>query len=378
MVQYFDWITGLFHGDLGESYLLHRSVASLIGDRLASTVELAVAASRPGRDPSGSDPGRARRSARRRPGSAPLIDFAQQPRSSACPSFLVGLGLILVFGIFNHLAARQRRGQCVCTTLPIGIQYLILPAVALALSPGRRRGPPGADRDAARSATRTSSISPSARGHPPARITFRHVLRNSLGTAVVAARRAVRQPARRRRGHRGDLHPQRPGPARRRRACRPRDFTALQVLILGAVLVAVVMQLCTEIGLAALDPRITPGRAPVIPSPPSTLAEAPPASARRRLNPTLARYLSAFRTPRGLIAASILGLLTLGRPARAGDLPGGYDQQGRDSLAGASLRHPFGTDEFGRDISHPQRLRPSHRPEPDLHRGARRHGRSAR
>src|SRR5947207_1211546 len=43
VVQYWDWISGLFRGDLGESYLLHRSVASLIGDRLNSTLELAAA-----------------------------------------------------------------------------------------------------------------------------------------------------------------------------------------------------------------------------------------------------------------------------------------------------------------------------------------------
>ena len=88
----------------------------------------------------------------------------------------------------------------------------------------------------------------------------------------------------------------------------------------------------------------------MIPSPPSALAEAPPASARRRLSPTLARYLTALRTPRGLVAASTLGLLTLGALLAPVIYPDGYDEQGRDSLAGASLRHPLGTDEFGRDL----------------------------
>src|SRR5437763_11974220 len=41
VVQYWDWISGLFRGDLGESYLQHRSVSSLIGDRIGSTVQLA-------------------------------------------------------------------------------------------------------------------------------------------------------------------------------------------------------------------------------------------------------------------------------------------------------------------------------------------------
>ncbi|MDW6064455.1 hypothetical protein SAZ11_49090 [Streptomyces sp. FXJ1.4098] len=32
----------MLHGDLGQSYRFHRSVASLIGDRLESTLELAL------------------------------------------------------------------------------------------------------------------------------------------------------------------------------------------------------------------------------------------------------------------------------------------------------------------------------------------------
>jgi peptide/nickel transport system permease protein len=38
-----------------------------------------------------------------------------------------------------------------------------------------------------------------------------------------------------------------------------RDFTVLQVLIVGAVFIAVACQLVTEIILAALDPRIRLG-----------------------------------------------------------------------------------------------------------------------
>ena len=38
-----------------------------------------------------------------------------------------------------------------------------------------------------------------------------------------------------------------------------RDFTVLQVLILGVVCVAVVCQIVTEVVLAALDPKIRLG-----------------------------------------------------------------------------------------------------------------------
>jgi peptide/nickel transport system permease protein len=70
----------------------------------------------------------------------------------------------------------------------------------------------------------------------------------------------------------------------------------------------------------------------------------------RRLNPTTARYLSAFRTPRGIIGLTLLGILVLAAVLAPVLFPGGYDQQGSASLTGMSAAHPFGLDEFGRDI----------------------------
>lgn len=72
--------------------------------------------------------------------------------------------------------------------------------------------------------------------------------------------------------------------------------------------------------------------------------------ATRRLNPTVARYLSAFRTPRGVIGLTMLGILVLAAVLAPVLFPGGYDQQGSTSLTGMSAAHPFGLDEFGRDI----------------------------
>lgn len=73
-------------------------------------------------------------------------------------------------------------------------------------------------------------------------------------------------------------------------------------------------------------------------------------SRTRRLNPTVARYLSALRTPRGIIGLTVLGLLVLAALLAPVLFPGGYDEQGSESLTGASAAHPFGLDEFGRDI----------------------------
>ncbi|MGW2048409.1 ABC transporter permease [Streptomyces sp. NPDC001858] len=75
-----------------------------------------------------------------------------------------------------------------------------------------------------------------------------------------------------------------------------------------------------------------------------------PLATRRRLNPTLGRYLSAFRTPRGIVGLTILLVMTLAALLAPLLFPGGYDQQGATTFAGPSAQHLFGTDEFGRDI----------------------------
>jgi peptide/nickel transport system permease protein len=44
MVQYFDWVGGVLHGDLGESIFYHEKVGSLIGKRLPITLNIGIAA----------------------------------------------------------------------------------------------------------------------------------------------------------------------------------------------------------------------------------------------------------------------------------------------------------------------------------------------
>ena len=72
--------------------------------------------------------------------------------------------------------------------------------------------------------------------------------------------------------------------------------------------------------------------------------------AERHGNPTLARYLSAFRTRRGVIGLVMLGILVVPALLAPVLFPGGYDEQGRGALAGMSGAHLFGVDEYGRDI----------------------------
>jgi peptide/nickel transport system permease protein len=88
------------------------------------------------------------------------------------------------------------------------------------------------------------------------------------------------------------------------------------------------------------------------PTVPSTTAIRAEQRRQRRLTPnaTMRRYLSAFRTGRGLTGLIILILMVLLAALAPVLFPGGYDQQSSDALSGPSLAHPFGTDELGRDI----------------------------
>ncbi|MEV0384878.1 ABC transporter permease [Nonomuraea sp. NPDC050643] len=253
VLQYWDWITGLLQGDLGQSYLLRRSVASLIGDRLMSTVELAVLATLLV-IVFGTVMGILVSSTGRRWVRA-VLDLVNS-FFIAVPSFLTALALILAFGVLNRWLPVS--GEVGFLEDPvIGFQFLILPAIALALPPA---GVVARLLQAEMLTARNEDYVDLAlsKGASPARITVRHVLRNSIGTAVVAVglqignllAGAVIIEAIFNRNGLGQLAVS---------SVQTRDFTVLQVLILGVVFVAVICQILTEVVLAALDPRIKLG-----------------------------------------------------------------------------------------------------------------------
>src|SRR4051794_20254798 len=240
VLQYFDWIVGVLHGNLGQSYVLHRSVASVIGDRIESTVELALAAALLV-VVFGTTLGVLAGSTKRRWARATL-DLVNS-FFIAVPSFLIGLVLILVFGVL-HRWLPVIGEVSVLDNPSFGIQYLILPAIALALAPAA----------VVARLLQTEMLSARnedyvdlavSKGASPSRITTRHVLRNSLGTAVVAVglqighllAGAVIIEAIFARNGLGQLAVS---------SVQTRDFTVLQVLILGVVFVAVLCQIFTE------------------------------------------------------------------------------------------------------------------------------------
>lgn len=252
-VQYFKWIGGVFHGDLGQSYVLKRPVSELIASRLDSTLELAILAAII-MIAVGVGLGML--------GGAPRSPFTRTVVSVfntvflATPPFLTGLLLILLLGFAIPILPISGETS-VLVNPEIGIQYLILPAVALAL--------PQAAVIARMLQTEMLTTRgedfvdlAKAKGVSPVRITQRHVLRNSFGSVVVViglrigeliAGAIVVESIFARNGL-GSLAVT---------AVQTRDYLVVQALVLGAVMIAVIIQLLSEVALAALDPRVRLG-----------------------------------------------------------------------------------------------------------------------
>ncbi|GGL76860.1 ABC transporter permease [Wenxinia marina] len=249
-VQFAEWVGQVATGDLGTSLISNRPVAQLIGARLGSTLELAVTATAlmivMGLG-LGILAGITRKGAPRA-----LLDGAISVLL-ATPPHVTGLILILIFGITWRLMPIT--GEVSVFDDPVrGFSYLIMPAFALAL--------PQAAMIARLVDARMAQVRQEefvdlavAKGVPPRRILLSHVLRNSLGTAVIAtgirigeilAGAVVIEAIFARQGL-GMLAVT---------SISSRDYEVVQIIVLFAVVIAVLVHFASEILLAALDPRI--------------------------------------------------------------------------------------------------------------------------
>lgn len=253
LLQYFDWVGGLFRGDLGNSLITSRPVSELISTRMESTLELAALATIL-MIIVGLGLGIAAGSSRTTVGRA-VLDVVTTI-FLATPPFLTGLILIVLLGIAWPVMPVS--GQVLMSEdFWVGLQYLILPAFALAI-------PQGALVARLLQTTMTATRNEDfvdlakAKGVPPRQVMRRHILRNSWGPAVVAiglrvgdlVAGAIVIEAIFARNGLGILAVS---------SVQSRDYFVLQALILGAVLIAVFIQLISEIILASLDPRIRLG-----------------------------------------------------------------------------------------------------------------------
>ncbi|RYH02515.1 ABC transporter permease [Salipiger sp. IMCC34102] len=250
LVQFGDWAGRIVTGDFGTSLISNRPVAQLIASRLSSTMELAIAATLL-MIVMGLGLGILAGSVRKG-GSRAAIDGTLSVLL-ATPPHVTGLILILILGISWRLLPIS--GEVSVFDDPVtGLTYLILPAFALAL--------PQAAMIARLIQARMSQVREEdfvdlakAKGVPPRRIAISHVLRNSLGTAVIVtgvrvgeilAGAVVIEAIFARQGL-GTLAVS---------AIQSRDYEVVQIIVLFAVVIAVVVHFLSEILLAALDPRI--------------------------------------------------------------------------------------------------------------------------
>jgi peptide/nickel transport system permease protein len=253
VAQYWHWIAGLIRGDLGGSFTTGRPVSELITDRIGSTLELAILAGVLFVF-IGFGLGLLRSTSR-----SPVVRSALDGVNSvllAAPPFLTGLLLILLLGIVFPVLPVS--GEVSILDNPnFGLQYLILPAVALALPQAAALA---RQLDTSMTATGREDFVDLARakGVRPGRIVLRHILRNSLGPPLVIiglrmgellAGAIVVEAIFGRHGL-GSLAVT---------SVQTRDYFVIQALIVFAVLIAAIIQLATEIGIAALDPRIRIG-----------------------------------------------------------------------------------------------------------------------
>ncbi|MFF9839686.1 ABC transporter permease [Streptomyces sp. NPDC013740] len=248
--QYAHWLGGLVTGDLGPSYAIGGQTADLIGDGLGATVELTLGALLFVVVLGGAF-GILGATARR-----PWLRGAVRIATTAAlavPPLVSGVLLVLLFAVL--LGVLPPGGRVPILTAPdLGVQYLLLPALCLALPSAAVLGrylKDGMERALTEDHIRTAT----AAGIAPRRILWRHALPGALPPVVTLLGMQT--------GHLlggavlveaifawpglGQLAEQ---------ALVRRDYPVVQDLLLLLVTVFVLVQLLTDLVHAWLDPRI--------------------------------------------------------------------------------------------------------------------------
>ncbi|MGW4378820.1 ABC transporter permease [Kitasatospora sp. NPDC004531] len=248
--QYLHWLGQVLTGDLGPSYAIGGQVSALIGDGIAATAQLTVAAlllvvalavpvALLGA------------SARRRPAAGLLR--ALTTGALAVPPFVTGVLLVLLFAVSLRLLPAG--GYAAFTDAPdLAVQYLALPALCLALPSAAilaRYLQDGLERALAEDYVRTAT----ALGVPRRRILWRHALPNALPSAVTVLGLQIGQLVA------GAVVVERifawPGLGQLiEQGVQRRDYPVVQDLLLLVVAGYVVVQLLTDLAYSWLDPRV--------------------------------------------------------------------------------------------------------------------------
>ncbi|MGK5531850.1 ABC transporter permease [Streptomyces sp. URMC 129] len=251
--QYLTWLGDLARGDLGPSYAIGGDVAELIGNGLGATVELTLGALLLV-VALGLALGVLGATARRRPVRAAVRVLTTGALS--VPPFVTGVVLVLVFAV--GLGWLPAGGHLSVLEAPdLGVQYLLLPSLCLALPSAAVLGrylKDGLERALAEDYVRTAT----ALGVSRRRVVWRHALPNALPPAVTVLGMQTGQLLG------GAILVEAifawPGLGRlAQQGVISRDYPVVQDLLLLLVGVFVVIQLLTDIAYAVLDPRIRVG-----------------------------------------------------------------------------------------------------------------------
>ncbi|MFC8898127.1 ABC transporter permease [Streptomyces cinereoruber] len=248
--QYLRWLGDLLTGDLGPSYAIGGQTADLIGDGLGATAELTLGALLFVVVLGGTF-GILGATSRNRwvSGAVRILTTG----ALSVPPFVTGVLLVLLFSVL--LGALPPGGRIPLLTAPdLGVQYLLLPALCLALPSAAVLGrylKDGIERALGEDYVRTAT----AAGIAPRRLLWRHALPNALPPVVtllgmqtgnllggaVLVEAIFAWPGL------GQLAEQ---------ALVRRDYPVVQDLLLLLVTVFVLVQLLTDLVHARLDPRI--------------------------------------------------------------------------------------------------------------------------
>ncbi|MFE7156381.1 ABC transporter permease [Streptomyces sp. NPDC057636] len=248
--QYTSWIGDLARGDLGPSYAIGGDTADLIRDGLGATVELTVGALL-FVILLGTAFGVLGATSRRR-----WVRGAVRVATTgalAVPPFVTGVLLVLVFAVI--LGVLPPGGRVPVLSAPdLGVQYLLLPSLCLALPSAAVLGrylKDGIERTLAEDYVRTAT----AAGVTPRRLLWRHAVPNALPPVVTLLGMQT--------GHLlgGAVLVEAifawPGLGQLAEAgLTRRDYPVVQDLLLLLVTVFVLVQLLTDAVYAWLDPRI--------------------------------------------------------------------------------------------------------------------------
>lgn len=251
--QYVSWIGQLFSGHLGDSYTIHQPIGSLIAQRVGSTLQLTVAATVLTLV-LGVAMGVALATSRRRVVTQTLDYLATL--ALALPPFVSGVILIFLFAVVwkvlpsgGYVALGQQPGEA--------LRRLILPSIAMALpsAPVIARLLAAEMRRVAQQEFVLTAI---AKGAGRRWITWRHIVPNSVGPAIIELGIRIGQllggaiiaEAIFARAGLGSLLVQ---------AVESRDYRLAQVLLLLAISAAILTQLVAELCIAAIDPRVRVG-----------------------------------------------------------------------------------------------------------------------